>query len=111
MSIRLRMSQFVRMPWLRRAETRLDDAYRRTRYRFRRAILDWRVPYRPKGRKWGSGLSLTALQSIQAGAFAYSYRGIPMVKNPFEVALYQLLFWQLKPRSVIEIGTHMGASA
>ena len=34
-----------------------------------------------------------------------------MLKNPFDVALYQLLFWQTKPRTVIEIGSYLGASA
>src|SRR5262249_37573590 len=44
-------------------------------YRFRRALLDWQIPYRPESRRWGSGLPLGALQSIQAGALSYSYRG------------------------------------
>jgi cephalosporin hydroxylase len=42
---------------------------------------------------------------------AYSYKGVPMLKNPFDLALYQLLVWELKPRTVIEIGTNAGGSA
>jgi len=54
---------------------------------------------------------LKALDSIQHGTLRYSYRGISMLKNPFEIALYQVLFWQVKPRTVIEIGSYLGASA
>jgi cephalosporin hydroxylase len=89
----------------------IERFYKRQLYRFRRALLDWQIPHRPQSRRWGSGLPLDALQSIQAGALKYSYRGIPMLKNPFELALYPLLFWKLKPRTVIEIGSYEGASA
>jgi cephalosporin hydroxylase len=41
----------------------------------------------------------------------YSYRGLSMLKNPFDVALYQKLIWQVKPRTVVEIGSYLGTSA
>lgn len=34
-----------------------------------------------------------------------------MLKNPFDVALYQMLVWQLKPRTIVEIGSYLGTSA
>jgi cephalosporin hydroxylase len=40
----------------------------------------------------------------------YTYRGVPMLKNPFDLALYLLLLWRLKPRTVIEIGSKSGGS-
>ena len=89
----------------------LENLYKRQLYGARRMAARWRIPYRPGGRDWSIGLPLAAVQSIQAGALSYSYRGVPMLKNPFELALYQLLFWQLKPRTVIEIGSYLGASA
>ena len=48
---------------------------------------------------------------IQQGTLAYRYRGIPVLKNPFDLALYPLLLEQLKPRTLIEIGSHRGGSA
>jgi cephalosporin hydroxylase len=34
-----------------------------------------------------------------------------MLKHPIEAALYPLLFWQAKPRTIIEIGSASGGSA
>jgi cephalosporin hydroxylase len=105
------MRSIFQPPWLRRTEKQVEDFYKRQLHRVRRVVLDWQMPYRPQGRKWGCALPLTAVRSLQAGTLAYSYRGIPMLKNPIEVALYQLLIWQLRPRTVIEIGSYLGASA
>ena len=41
----------------------------------------------------------------------YSYRGVPTLKSPFDIALYQLLLWEQKPRTLIEIGSKWGGSA
>jgi cephalosporin hydroxylase len=49
--------------------------------------------------------------AIQAGSMAYSHRGLPMFKNPFDLALYPLLLTRLRPRTLIEIGSGAGASA
>ncbi|MBM3834027.1 MAG: hypothetical protein FJ403_12305 [Verrucomicrobia bacterium] len=62
-------------------------------------------------RPWNTGLARDSLLKIQNAIGGYSYRGIPMVKNPFDVALYPLLLWNLKPRSIIEIGSNAGGSA
>lgn len=40
-----------------------------------------------------------------------SYRGIPFLKNPLDIALYLLLLARLRPATVIEIGTKHGGSA
>src|ERR1019366_3734823 len=45
------------------------------------------------------------------GTMAYRYRGLPLLKNPFDLALYPLLLDQLKPRTLIEIGSYGGGSA
>jgi cephalosporin hydroxylase len=34
-----------------------------------------------------------------------------MQKHPMDIALYMLLIWELKPRTVIEIGSLAGGSA
>jgi cephalosporin hydroxylase len=51
------------------------------------------------------------MESVKQGHHKYSWRGISCIKSPFEIALYPLLFWKVKPASIIEFGTHMGGSA
>jgi cephalosporin hydroxylase len=62
-------------------------------------------------RDYSSALPKDALRTIQRGSLRYTYRDIPFLKNPFDIALYTHLLFQLKPRTVIEIGTHRGGSA
>jgi cephalosporin hydroxylase len=58
-----------------------------------------------------SDLPYHLLMSIQRGAMAYRYNGVPMLKNPFDLAIYPLLLERAKPRTLIEIGSHHGGSA
>jgi cephalosporin hydroxylase len=51
------------------------------------------------------------LMKIQQGTMAYRHRGLPMLKNPFDLALYPLLLERARPATLIEIGTHAGGSA
>ena len=51
------------------------------------------------------------LMKIQQGTMAYRYRGIPMLKNPFDLALYPLLLERARPQTLIEIGSYSGGSA
>ncbi|HWB51230.1 MAG TPA: CmcI family methyltransferase [Stellaceae bacterium] len=51
------------------------------------------------------------LQSVQAGTMAYAYKGVPCLKNPFDLAIYLKLIWDLKPKSLIEIGSKQGGGA
>jgi cephalosporin hydroxylase len=39
------------------------------------------------------------------------WKGIPCLKDPFDLALYPLLLWELKPATIIEIGSFAGGSA
>lgn len=58
-----------------------------------------------------SELPYELLMQIQRGTMAYEYRGVPMLKNPFDLALYPLLLGRAKPKTLIEIGSHKGGSA
>lgn len=58
-----------------------------------------------------SELPYELLMQIQRGTMAYEYRGVPMLKNPFDLALYPLLLERAKPKTLIEIGSHKGGSA
>ncbi len=62
-------------------------------------------------RPWYTTLPQETMLSIQHASHNYSYQGVPMIKNPFDFALYPLLLWNLKPRTIIEIGSKDGGSA
>ncbi len=58
-----------------------------------------------------SAIPYDLLMAIQRGTMDYRYRHRPMLKNPFDLALYPLLLAQLRPRTIIEIGSFRGGSA
>ncbi len=95
------------MSFAKKAERLYKQVYRTLRrWQALRAI-----PRRSDGRRWRSDLPLSAVTTLQEGTLKYSYRGIPMLRNPFEMALYPLLVWTAKPGAIIEIGSFRGASA
>jgi cephalosporin hydroxylase len=51
------------------------------------------------------------LMKIQQGTMNTRYRGVPMLKNPFDLALYPMLLERARPATLLEIGTHAGGSA
>jgi cephalosporin hydroxylase len=59
----------------------------------------------------GSGLAGPLLDSIQRGHLNYTYKGIPTLKNPFDWALYPMLLWEVRPQTIIEVGSNRGGSA
>lgn len=62
-------------------------------------------------RRLESDLPAAALASIQAGTMRYTYKGVPCLKNPFDLSLYTRLICELQPRTVIEVGSAAGGSA
>jgi len=40
-----------------------------------------------------------------------NWKGVLSMKDPFELALYPLLLWELKPATIIELGSYIGGSA
>ena len=62
-------------------------------------------------RNFHSALAQDNLKSIQSGTHNYRWKGVPMWKNPFDFALYWMLVWHAKPRTIIEIGSKFGGSA
>ncbi len=61
-------------------------------------------------REWRSAIPGNLLTSIQRGTMNYSYKGVPLLKNPFDLAIYPLLIWNTRPRTIIEIGSKDGGS-
>lgn len=66
---------------------------------------------RVAGRPFRSSLPVPVIDAMQGGVLRMTYRNIPCMKNPFDMALYLLLMQRLKPRTVVEIGTFAGGSA
>ena len=65
---------------------------------------------RSEDRSWHTSLPRPTLLSLQNALHNYQYRGVPLLKNPFDLALYPALLWKLKPRTIIEIGSKSGGS-
>jgi cephalosporin hydroxylase len=62
-------------------------------------------------RSFGTSIPQPFLGRLQDSVHHYRYRDVQMVKSPFDMALYPLLIWNLKPRTIIEIGSKAGGSA
>ena len=58
-----------------------------------------------------SNISNEQLRQIQRGVMKYEWRGVLCNKNPFDMALYQMLMYKLRPATIIEIGSKLGGSA
>jgi cephalosporin hydroxylase len=65
----------------------------------------------PTGYEWRCDVPGETLLGIQRGTLMTRYRGLAFLKSPFDVVLYLQLLQQLRPGSVIEIGTYEGGSA
>jgi cephalosporin hydroxylase len=59
----------------------------------------------------GCSLPKRVLEEIQSGTLKYTYKNVLMHKNPFDLAIYQLLLWEQKPKTLFEIGSLRGGSA
>lgn len=52
-----------------------------------------------------------SIETISEGHHKVQYRGIKLIKDPFDYLLYQMIINEVKPDLIIEIGTNHGASA
>lgn len=77
---------------------------------WRRRGLNSRLPF-TGGRNWRSAIPFDLHYSIQQGKSRQTYRDVPFFKHPMELALYSMLIWNLKPKTIIEIGSYAGGSA
>jgi cephalosporin hydroxylase len=60
---------------------------------------------------WQSSVPRDFLRTLQKRLHNYSYMSVPLLKNPFDLAIYSQLLWRLKPRTIVEIGSESGGSA
>ena len=58
-----------------------------------------------------SDLPREALKAQHRGKYLAVHRGLQLLKTPEDLFIYQQMFWHIKPRTVIELGTFVGGSA
>ena len=68
-------------------------------------------PSAPAARAWSTALDANTIAHVELCSQRHTYRSIPMVKNVFDLALYPLLLWDVRPRTIIEVGSYFGGSA
>ena len=77
----------------------------------RRALaetVDARKVYRPPYGDEVDGHVITMSQGVDQ---CMHWKGMPIFKTVFDFSLYSMLIWDVKPKTVIEIGSGTGASA
>lgn len=62
-------------------------------------------------RSFKSPFSPEFLRSYQDGVMQYHYRGIECLRSPMDMAIQFRAIWDLRPGTIIEIGSHHGGSA
>jgi cephalosporin hydroxylase len=75
------------------------------------AKLGPRLSDLPAQRAWSTQLDQNMIQYFEHAAQRYTYKGVPMIKNAFDLAIYPRLLWDIKPRTILEIGSYYGGSA
>jgi cephalosporin hydroxylase len=66
------------------------------------------VHYHPR---FGTEFGVDVLLTCQGAPSLMRWRGIPLMKNVFDFALYPMLLGELRPMSIFEVGSGLGASA
>jgi cephalosporin hydroxylase len=51
------------------------------------------------------------LTAFHQGVMNYTYKGVSCLKSPIDLAVYMLLIYELRPRTIIEIGSYHGGAA
>jgi cephalosporin hydroxylase len=62
-------------------------------------------------RDFATLLHADQLDALQKGVLRYRYRDVLCRKNPFDLAIYMRLLWDVRPATIIEIGSSLGGSA
>lgn len=52
-----------------------------------------------------------ALKNLCHGKYLTNWNGVELGKSPIDIQIYQALFWEMKPRTVFELGTYAGGAA
>jgi cephalosporin hydroxylase len=66
------------------------------------------VHYHPR---FGTEFGVDVLLTCQGALSLMHWRGLPLLKNAFDFATYPMLLGELRPMSIFEVGSGLGASA
>lgn len=66
------------------------------------------VHYHPR---FGTEFGVDVLLTCQGAPSLMRWRGIPLMKNVFDFAVYPMLIAELRPQTIFEVGSGLGASA
>lgn len=69
---------------------------------------DYRTTELSEERSFKTAFEPAFLGTMSQGVEKYKYRDVGCGKNPLDFALYTKLIWEMKPKTVIEIGTNKG---
>ena len=58
-----------------------------------------------------SDLPLEVIKKQSKGKYLTVHCGLQLLKTPEDMVVYQQMFWHIKPRTVVELGTYTGGSA
>jgi cephalosporin hydroxylase len=61
--------------------------------------------------RFGTEFGVDVLLTCQGAPTLMRWRGLPLMKNAFDFAIYPMLLAVLRPRTIFEIGSGLGASA
>jgi cephalosporin hydroxylase len=65
----------------------------------------------PSGPRSESAISAQELIMSQGVSECMHWKGLPIFKTVFDFSIYTMMMWELKPKTVIEIGSGTGSSA
>ena len=58
-----------------------------------------------------SDIEFFHMVTSQGAADCMHWKGMPLFKTAYDVALYPMILWHLRPRTIVELGSGAGASA
>ena len=58
-----------------------------------------------------SDLDPDAVRSLCRGKYLMHWKGLEIMKDPLDIVIYQQLIWELKPKSIFELGAYVGGTA
>src|SRR6202044_3036881 len=61
--------------------------------------------------RFGTEFGADVLLTCQGAPSLMRWRGVPLMKNVFDFAMYPMLIAELRPLTIFEIGSGLGASA
>ena len=69
------------------------------------------VDYRDRVRRGGCDMTPAMLAMSSGIGQSLAWKGMPLFKTTFDMAIYSTLIWELQPALIVEIGSGNGASA